>query len=294
MFTEAIEKAAKYTRAIYSIHRNYGSTIIQPGTATLFFVNSDGWALTCKHIADQLEAEKVLERKASDFKNELSKTRGAQKEKQLLKELIKKYKYTESTAFELHNLFMNCVKGNLQLHVIKHEELDIALLKFKDYDRLLCDSFPTFPSDSSILKQGKVLCRLGFPFPEFKNFAYDKDTDNIIWTDTGRKDTPSFPIEGMLTRHVADNKNNIIGFELSTPGLRGQSGGPAFDIEGKVWGMQFQTVHLDLNFDVDQEVLRKGLKKRVVDNAFLHVGRCIHVDVLKSFMKEKNVSFTED
>jgi hypothetical protein len=97
----------------------------------------------------------------------------------------------------------------------------------------------------------------------------------------------------MVTRRLRGADGNIFGFEMSTPGLRGQSGGPAFDIEGKVWGMQFATKHLDLNFDVDQEVLRQGTKKRVVDSAFLHVGLCIHVDILKSFMKDKGVRFSE-
>jgi len=241
MFIQAIEIAAKFTRAIHSISRNYGSTSIQPGTATFFFVNSDGWALTCGHVADQLGAERVLKRKAEAFKNELSARMGTQKEKKLLKELEKKYGYSKSTPFELHNRFMNCVEGNSKLRIIKHKEVDVALIKFQGYTRLLCDTFPIFPSDTSGLQQGKFLCRLGFPFPEFTNFEYHKDNDQIIWTDTGRKDTPRFPIEGMLTRHVANDKGNIVGFELSTPGLRGQSGGPAFDIDGKVWGVQCKT-----------------------------------------------------
>ena len=105
-------------------------------------------------------------------------------------------------------------------------------------------------------------------------------------------DTPRFPIEGMVTRHVSDS-NNVIGFEMSTPGLRGQSGGPVFDTDGKVWGMQAQTAHLDLDFDINQKVMRSGKEKHVEDFAFFHVGRCIHVDVLKSFMNDNNVNFSE-
>lgn len=293
MFIQAIERAAKFTRAIHSISRNYGSTHIQPGTATFFFVNSDGWALTCGHVANQLKAEEVLKRKAEAFKNELSARRGTQKEKKLLEELEKKYGYSKNIPFELHNRFMNCVEGSSKLRIIKHKEVDVALIKFQGYTRLLCDTFPIFPSDTSSLQPGKFLCRLGFPFPEFTNFEYDKDNDQIIWTDTGRKNTPRFPIEGMLTRRVVDDKSNVIEFELSTPGLRGQSGGPAFDIDGKVWGMQCKTAHLDLNFDIDQKVMRKGIEKRVTNSPFLHTGRCVHIDILKSFMKENNVQFTE-
>ena len=106
MFVEAIEIAGKFTKPIHSITRNYGSATIQPGAATLFFVNSDGWALTCGHVADNLAAGEKLARKAEDFKKELSARRGTQKEKKLLKELDKKYGYTKNTPFELHNNFL--------------------------------------------------------------------------------------------------------------------------------------------------------------------------------------------
>lgn len=293
MFTQAIETAAKFTRPIHSISRYYGSTYIQPGTATLFFVNSDGWALTCGHVAGMLAVEKKLGEKAAAFKSDLSALQDTKKKKKLLKELEKKYGYSKKTLYELHTRFMDCVEGGSKLKIIGHKEVDIALIKFQDYTRLLCDTFPIFPSDTSGLQQGKFLCRLGFPFPEFTNFEYDAGNDQIIWTDTGRKDTPRFPIEGMLVRHVGKDKDNIIGFELSTPGLRGQSGGPAFDVDGKVWGMQFETKHLDLDFDIDQKVMRKGMEKRVTDSPFLHTGRCVHIDVLKSFMRENKVQFTE-
>lgn len=50
MFVNAIQKVSGFTRAIHSISRNFGSTKIERGAATLFFVNQDGWALTCKHV----------------------------------------------------------------------------------------------------------------------------------------------------------------------------------------------------------------------------------------------------
>lgn len=293
MFSQAIEIAAKYTRALHSISRNYGSTVIQPGTATLFFINADGWALTCGHVADQIAASEALAKKQKLYRNELSALKGTQKQKQLLRKLEKKYDYSKKSPFELHNRFMNCVEGDITIKCIKHDKFDVALIKFESFSRLLCDTFPTFPADTSELQPGKFICRLGFPFPEFTDFKCDADNDRLVWIDSGRHDSPRFPIEGMITRRVQDKERNIFAFELSTPGLRGQSGGPAFDADGKVWGMQFQTVHLDLNFDVDQEVMRSGLKKRVSDSAFLHVGGCIHVDILKSFLKENGVAFIE-
>ena len=107
-----------------------------------------------------------------------------------------------------------------------------------------------------------------------------------------KKTTPRFPIEGMVTRHLLQNADTI-GFEMSTPGLRGQSGGPAFDVDSCVWGMQSQTAHLDLDFDVNKEVVRGGKRKRIQNSPFLHVGHCLHVNVLKQFMREHDVAFQE-
>ena len=81
---------------------------------------------------------------------------------------------------------------------------------------------------------------------------------------------------------------------MSTPGLRGQSGGPLFDTTGLIYGMQSATSHLHLGFDIeDHEVLVNGRKRRVSNYPFLNVGRCVHVDVIKAFLREKGVTFYE-
>ena len=74
---------------------------------------------------------------------------------------------------------------------------------------------------------------------------------------------------------------------------RGQSGGPVFDTQGRIWGVQSLTKHLDLDFDINQTVLRAGKPKHVSESAFLHAGECIDVNVIKDFMRSNNVHFTE-
>jgi hypothetical protein len=54
MFVNAIAAASGFTRPIHTITRLWRETTVVPGAATLFFVNADGWALTCKHVASQL------------------------------------------------------------------------------------------------------------------------------------------------------------------------------------------------------------------------------------------------
>ena len=188
---------------------------------------------------------------------------------------------------------MDCISGTLDIDYILHPELDVSLLRFKKFGSLLCDTFPTFAANDTELKPGQLLCRLGYPFPEFSNFQYDATKDEIEWTITGKPSTPRFPIEGMVTRHVVTDAGKLIGFELSTPGLKGQSGGPVFGADGLVWGLQSQTASRDIDFDIDTNVIRKGKKVQVQDFAFMHVGRCIHVAELKEFMRDKGITFQE-
>ena len=270
----------------------WGTTTVIPGAATLFFVTADGWALTCKHVASQLPFADQLLQTFNAFKAERAQLPTGKKFRHTLRALERKYGYSNGTPVEMYNNFADCVDGPLELEARLHPSVDVALIKFNNFTQLGASSFPIFAQQGQDLKQGMFLCRLGFPFPEFTNFEYDSATDRIRWTSTGRLDTPRFPIEGMVTRHLV-GPAGVFGFELSTPGLRGQSGGPAFDSQGRVWGMQAATNHLDLDFDVDMDVLRTGQKRRVKDSAFLHVGHCIHVDVLKQFMRDNGVIFQE-
>lgn len=80
--------------------------------------------------------------------------------------------------------------------------------------------------------------------------------------------------------------------ELSTPGLRGQSGGPLFDKDGLVYGMQSCTISLPLGFDQEnREINVKGVKKKVNDYSFIHLGRCVTVELLKEFMDANGVKY---
>jgi hypothetical protein len=292
MFVTAIDRAGEFTRPIHSIVRYFGSTDVHPGAATLFFVNGEGWALTCKHVAQQIVGADQLLKRYSDFVAERAAL-PSKNRRQLERNLEKQYGFTKNAAVEIRNLFINCVDGPLNARIELHPTLDAALIKFTDYSALLCTSFPVFAKSGDDLKQGKYLCRLGYPFPEFTNYRYDADADQMEWVHEGREDTARVPIEGMVTRHLLGPDGSVVGFEMSTPGLRGQSGGPAFDSDGRVWGMQCATAHLDLDFDIDVDVVRSGAKKRVRDSAFLHVGHCLHVDALKDFMRQHDVDFVE-
>ena len=292
MFVTAIEEVDKFTRPIHTITRTYGG-LMSPGSATLFFVNEDGVAITCKHVAQLILDSDTVNLKYNTFKKEKALIPQDNKFKGKLIGLETKYALKKDSVIQIKNNFVNCFPGITHFTCHLHPTLDLAIIEFKGQNQNLYNSYATFV-DQNKIKQGKSLCRLGYPFPEFTNFQYNQVTDDIEWTATGNQSSPRFPIDGIITRFGAD-QNQVATIELSTPGLRGQSGGPLFDTHGLVYGMQSMTHHLHLGFDVkDLEVVSDGKKTNVSNYPFLHVGHCIHVDRIKEFLKQFNIKYYEE
>ncbi len=294
MFVKAIEIATKFTRPFTSISRVYGEQNVEPGCATFIIVNNEGWILTCKHVARQVAIADQVNKQYLNFKSETSLLNtGDRHYKSRFKEIEKKYGYTKGKGIliQLKNRFVDVVDNMTGFKIFEHPKYDVALIRLDGFSKILCDTFPVFANDSFGLKQGKSLCRLGYPYPEFTNYEYSEKLDDIVWTNTGRNQTPLFPIDGIMTRNCMDD-STIVEIELSTPGLRGQSGGPLFDVNGVIYGMQSATLTLPLGFDQESRVIKvKGVEKKVNDYSFIHLGRCVHVDVLKSFMDSLGVKY---
>lgn len=293
MFETAIEKVSSYTRPLHIISRSFGGLIL-PGASTFFFVNNSGVAVTCRHIANMILSSESIQNTFSRYRTERESLKRDNKYQKNLNGLQLKYKFTRETTVQLKIKFLNAFDKIDKIDIHIHPVLDLAILEFKGFNELFYKAHASFIKDTKKIRQGKYLCRLGFPFPEFNNFVHNTVTDDLEWTNTGKSDSPIFPIDGIITRFIGDEKGNITGIEMSTPGLRGQSGGPLFDVNGNIYGMQFATNHLHLGFDLnDKEIIKDGRKTKVSNYPFLHVGLCVHVDVIKKFLAEHKISFVE-
>jgi hypothetical protein len=293
MFINAIESADQFTKPIHTISRTYGG-LVSPGTSTLFFVNEEGVAITCKHVLNIILQADPVNIQFQSFKAERAKLPKDERFKQNLLGLETKYHYKQESTVQIKNNFVNSFDsiGNIKTHA--HPVLDLAILIFEGFKQKHYTSYATFVRDPTKVKQGKSLCRLGYPFPEFNNFQHNPVTDDIEWTNSGNATSPRFPLDGIITRFGGDGKQ-IISIEMSTPGLRGQSGGPLFDTDGLVYGMQYMTSHLHLGFDIkDKEIYIQGKKTKVSNYPFLHVGHCIHVDRIKDFLALHKIKFYEE
>jgi hypothetical protein len=292
MFVKSIEAVDQFTRPIHTISRTYGG-IVAPGSSTLFFVNEEGVAITCKHVLQVINNAEVINQKFLSFKAEKVQLAKDDDYQLNLKALETKYGYRDETTVQLKINFLNSV-DNANFKYIEHPTIDLAIIMFEGFTRKFYTSHAIFVKSPDKVKQGKSLCRLGYPFPEFNNYRINQASDDIEWTNEGIQNSPKFPLDGIITRFGSDGKQ-AISIEMSTPGLRGQSGGPLFDSNGLVYGMQHLTSHLHLGFDIaDKEMIIDGKKTRISNFPFLHVGHCIHVDRITEFLRQNNIKFYQE
>ncbi len=292
MFVKAIEEVSHYTRPIQTIARLYGSNKVFPGAATLFFVNDAGDAITCRHVAELLIKSDQINQQYLLFTQARFRLKNDEMYQANLAEIEAQYNYSKDTMVQMKYFSPRCFDNASGFVIKSHPIYDLALIRFKGFQTKMYSGHARFYNSESPIKQGKSMCRIGYPFPEFSNFNYNFQTDDIEWTRDGNQNSPSFPIDGIVTRLIAQN-GRIAGVEMSTPGLRGQSGGPLFDADGVVYGMQSSTRHLHLGFDLENFEIHMGSQtKRITNTPFLHVGQCVHVDVIKEFLNEEGVAFS--
>jgi hypothetical protein len=137
---------------------------------------------------------------------------------------------------------------------------------------------------------GTSLCRLGFPFHAI-NATFDKDNQRFVLS-KGVLPVPRFPNDGIHTQ-VVDWKhpNGASGkyIQTSTPGLRGQSGGPIFDKSGVIWAIQSKTRSLPLDFSLT--IKHNG--KEIVEHQVMNVGLGAHVAELVRILDARGIVYTK-
>src|SRR4051812_2593606 len=100
MLVKAIEKVSEFTKPIHTITRTYGG-LVSPGTATLFFVNENGVAITCKHVLNLILNADMINRQYVQFREEKNKLANDGKFKRNIAGLELKYKYKKESLIQI-------------------------------------------------------------------------------------------------------------------------------------------------------------------------------------------------
>lgn len=282
MFANAIESVGGYTRPLIYIYRNYGETIVNPGSATMFFINDEGCAVTSRHAAETILSSHNVNNKYFQFKNEKNALVNGKDKKQRLRELETKYGYKKGITVNIRCNFKGCVSPVKEITCHVHKRYDLAILIFKSFEKRMYDGYAVFADNAAAARSGDILCKMGFPIPEHINAIYNGITDDIEWGELDNLNTPRFPLSGMITRHVTlDGK--LCGFEMDSLGFKGQNGGPVFDANGIVYGMQQTVRKFDTGFAFGDRLGEAPLP--------LYVSHCINAEVIKSFLQEMGVKY---
>jgi hypothetical protein len=266
MFRDAFAIASKFTFPIIAPQRTIAGKC-SAGIGTYLIVNNEGWIVTAGHVLKQLlEIMRAVERYQNHAGSEAAirsdVTIDDKERRRRLKALglLKPDDISHGSAF-----WGGSPTCNKLSNVTILEGVDLGIGRLDGFAPEPNQIYPIFKDPSRNFDPGVSLCKLGFPFHSIEP-KFDIAQPRFEFPD-GALPVPFFPIEGIFTRTalVAVPKAADPGFplkwvETSSPGLRGQSGGPTFDTKGTVWAIQSHTHHHDLGFNSKTpQILNVGL-----------------------------------
>ena len=297
MFRAAIQVASGFTRPVVVSSKTVAGTC-QAGIGAFVIVNKDGWFVTADHIIGQLQelldsCDRVAKLKADRATVEQDATIDAKaKRKQLAR-----MKHPDDAHVEEFATWWGG-DGLTVVDIKRLPQIDLAVGRLTPFDPTLVPAYPVFKNPSISFTIGASLCRLGFPFYDL-SASWDATTRHFILPPTSVP-IPLFAIDGILSRMInfplppAQPGLVLPSFawkmiETSSPGLRGQSGGPVFDAGGRIWGIQSSTKSYPLGFDPDVPGGKRGDK----EHQFLNVGWGIHSETVTGMLADLKVPFDQ-
>jgi hypothetical protein len=277
MFGDACERAMHFTRPVITSTRHYDKDV-KCSCGAFVVLNDDGWFITAGHIFDSFMAFQEQSKKIKDIDEQNSQKifdRNRPKVKAESKWIMNHSFWWGWDQARAHDVFVD-------------RQIDVAVGRLEPFDSKWIKEYPVI-KDPAKMRPGTSLCKLGFPFINV-TATFDEATKNFRLAE-GTLPLPLFPIEGMHTRNIAQGKSNGIDalyVETSSPGIRGQSGGPIFDKDCNICGIQLRTNHMPLGFK--PEVSIEGGKK-MVENQFINLGVGLHARTIVDFLRMRKIEF---
>ncbi len=284
MFARAYELASQYTRPFITSARHYDGRV-ECSVAAFVVLNDEGWIITAAHMLELATAHAAHQSEIAEYERHaaaIDAGEGTAKGK------TKRVRALAARPDWVRNYSLwTGWDGRIvsEFHVLPG--VDLALGRLEPFEPSLVGAYPLFAERSDALP-GTCVCKLGYPFHSVST-TFDEAADAFVFAE-GTFPLPQFPLEGIVTRTRVSDRGRESGIEVvfletSSPGLRGQSGGPIFDTRGRVLGIQVHTVHYPLGFSPAVE--RDG--QRLEEHQFLNTGVGVHVQTVLSFLRRHGV-----
>jgi hypothetical protein len=276
MFADAVEKAMKFTRPVIISYRTLDGTVVS-SCASFVMLNREGWMVTAGHVFDSMtrlndDAEKIRQANTANAD-------GTEHVKMEPKWVTNQSFWWGWDGVTIKNVYIN-------------REIDVAIGKLEPFNPDWILEYPVM-KDPDTMRPGTSLCRIGFPFTKSTtDFSEKTQTFHIR---EGVLPMPFFPNDCIHTRNIYMGRSSdgydMSYIETSTPGMRGQSGGPIFDRSCKIAGIQVKTAHLPLGF---HPTIKKPNGEVIVENQFINVGLGVHVRTLTEMLDSLGVKYTSE
>lgn len=283
MFVEACRKAAEFTRPLVV------SSVRQDGTvgtecSTFIVINKDGWIVSAAHVFDSFVKFQTDQNKIREIK-EINESR-----KGLLKTPSSEIKL-DPALLTHHSMWWGWDGVNLR-DVYVNRQIDVAVGRLEPFDSSWVKEYPVL-IDPRRAARGTSLCRIGYAFLEIgSEFKEELNAFSIPKIDSERA---LFPNECIHTRSIDQGVSKDGGYrmdyiETSTPGLKGQSGGPILDRDGKLYAVQVKTSHLPLGF----HPVASYDGNNMVENQFLNLGVGVSMTTVRQILDERGVNYAAE
>lgn len=283
MFADACQRAMSYTRpVVVSTRRHDGSVGSECGT--FIVINREGWIITAGHMFDSMVKYQSDVKKIREIEEiNASRTQEPGAPDPTIK--------IDPALITNHSFWWGWDGVRLTKAYV-NRQIDFAVGKLEPFDPDWVREYPVL-LDPIHARIGRSLCRMGYPFLNIQ--ATFDESMNAFRIPKIPVEEAVFPCDGIYTRTLHRGKSKEGGYDMtyietSTPGLKGQSGGPIFDSHGNIYGMQVITNHLPLGFHPMVEY--DG--RKVVENQFLNVGVGVHVRTIRDILDARGVDYTSE
>ena len=288
MFSKAVPIAAGFTRPVVISSRTMQGACA--GTIGAYVVvNPGGWILTTGHLLDIVRKQQDSARRHAGYRgNVVEFHRDIAADKRYRKKGVRTFHKPAESSVRNHSVWWG-VDGVRLVEARIVPAADLALGRLEPFDPKSVPHYPVWKDPSRGVAPGRSLCKLGFPLHRIVP-VYDEKA-NTFTLPEGSVPLPLFPLEGMFTRVVntrapgsGDGEPSAF-IETSTPSLLGQMGGPVFDAQAVVWGIQSHTMHHALGFHPPVP----GGAAGQVEHQFLNTGLAVHAAVIRRLLDAEGI-----
>ena len=293
MFSHALPIASGFTRPVVLSSRT-SQGACQATIGAYVVVNDEGWILTAGHLLEIVRQHQESVRRHQGYReNVVEFQRDIVADKRFRKRGVRTFHRPAAASVRHHSVWW--AVDNVRLIEAKVlPAADLALGRLDPFDPTSVPHYPVIKDPTRSYTPGRSLCKLGFPFQQIVP-VYDEKA-NTFTLPPGSVPLALFPLEGMFTRTVntrapgSGEAGTSPFIETSTPTLIGQMGGPVFDAEAKVWGVQSHTVHHPLGF---QPPIPGGPPGQA-GHQFLNTGLAVHASVIVALLEAEGIAYRRE